>query len=191
MAWFILDAHPLVAWLRQALINVILTAKSCPTCQEWGFIKKKKIADGKTIPVNFPLLHPILLFQNQKWISIVLFLIDLFQLLSLVLHTPTRRERLNMSQYSCRVVWLTWIENQVRSSPGRQWHRYPLMRSWQMLPWKQGFEPHSFTSSSQKSPANPAGHLKHKEMLPLKLEKNFDFWKLLLKQEKTGCNIMP
>lgn len=34
MAWFVLDTHPLVAWLQQALINVILTAKACPTCQE-------------------------------------------------------------------------------------------------------------------------------------------------------------
>lgn len=34
VAWFVLDAHPLVARLRQALINVILTAKACPTCQE-------------------------------------------------------------------------------------------------------------------------------------------------------------
>lgn len=61
--------------------------------------------------------------------------------------------------------------NQVRSSPGRQWHWYPLIRSWQMPPWKQGFEQHSFMSSSQKSPVKPAGHLKHKEMLPLKLKK--------------------
>lgn len=34
MARLILDAHSLVAWLQQALINVIFTVKTCPTCQE-------------------------------------------------------------------------------------------------------------------------------------------------------------
>lgn len=34
MARLILDAHSLVAWLQQALINVIFTVKACPTCQE-------------------------------------------------------------------------------------------------------------------------------------------------------------
>lgn len=52
-----------------------------------------------------------------------------------------------------------------------------------MPPCKQGFEQHSFTSSSQKSPAKPARHLKHKEMLPLK-QKKFDFCKLILKEEE-------
>lgn len=34
IARFILNAYPLVAGLWKALINVILTVKACPTCQE-------------------------------------------------------------------------------------------------------------------------------------------------------------
>lgn len=34
IAWIILDAYPLDAGLWKALINVILTVKACPTCQE-------------------------------------------------------------------------------------------------------------------------------------------------------------
>lgn len=34
IAWIVLNAHPLVAGLWKALINVILTVKACPTCQK-------------------------------------------------------------------------------------------------------------------------------------------------------------
>lgn len=47
MARLILDAHSLVAWLQQALINVIFTVKTCPTWSTVALVAIDEVlADG-------------------------------------------------------------------------------------------------------------------------------------------------